>query len=114
MHDIRGAKKSERQFLRRRDVQAIRAELVGDDTCSALGLTVRSPSPALSLCRKLVEAGYDPATPIEAFRGGTLALRVKSIGQAAGLQVNSAGTGFTARSEPRRGSLVSQIAEAAE
>ena len=30
MHDIRGAKKSERQFLRRRDVQAIRAELVGD------------------------------------------------------------------------------------
>jgi len=42
-----------------------RAELVGDDSCSALGITVRSSSPVLALCRKLVDAGHDPATPLE-------------------------------------------------
>jgi hypothetical protein len=39
--------------------------------------------------------------PLEAYRGGTLALRVKSIGQAAKLQVNSNGTGFEPAGERR-------------
>jgi hypothetical protein len=33
-----------------------------------------------ALCRRLVEAGHDPATPLEIYRGATLALRVRSIG----------------------------------
>jgi hypothetical protein len=47
------------------------AELRGDDICDALGIAVRSSSPVLALCRKLVRAGYGPATPLEAYRGDT-------------------------------------------
>jgi hypothetical protein len=71
----------------------VRAELTGDDTASALGITVKSGSPILALCRKLVEAGHDPNTPLEAFRNGTLALRVKSIGLGAHLKMGSTGSG---------------------
>ena len=88
----------------------IRAELVGSDTCTALGITVTSSSPVLGLCRQLVEAGHDPSTPLEAYRGETPALRVKSIGQAAGLEVNSGGKGF----KPRPAPPVSPFREAAE
>jgi hypothetical protein len=35
---------------------AIRAELVADDSCCALGMTVRGPAPVLALCRLLVAA----------------------------------------------------------
>jgi hypothetical protein len=67
----------------------IRAELSGADTCSsALGITAKSDAPVLALCRKLVDAGHEPNTPLEAYRGDMLALRVKSIGQGAQLQVN--------------------------
>lgn len=114
MRDVRGLAKREREFLRRRDVRAICAALERDDTCSALGITVRSSSPVLALCRKCVYAGHDPATPLEAYRGDTLALRVKSIGRAAALEVASHGAGFISAAKRRRGSLVSQIAEAAE
>ena len=43
---------------------AIRAELIADDSCCALGMTVHGPAPVLALCRLLVEAGHDPATPL--------------------------------------------------
>jgi hypothetical protein len=92
----------------------LRAELTGSDMAAAAGITVRAGSPVLVLCRKLVEAGHDPSTPLEAYRGHTLALRVKSIGRAAGLEVNSSGAGLKPVREPRRALLVSQIAEAAE
>jgi hypothetical protein len=41
----------------------------------------------LSLCRQLVAAGHDPAEQAEAYRGATLALRIRSLGEAAGLTV---------------------------
>jgi hypothetical protein len=44
-------------------------------------------APALALCRKLVEAGHDPAPALEAYRGETLCLHIRSIGEAAGLTV---------------------------
>lgn len=66
MQDARGVKRAERQFHRRQPGRAIRADLEGDDTCSALGVTVRSSSPVLALCRQLVDAGHDPTTPLEA------------------------------------------------
>jgi|SRR6516164_7440881 hypothetical protein len=85
----------------------IRAELSGD-TCAALGITAQSSSPVLALCRQLIEAGHDPSTPLEVYRGETLALRIRSIGEAAGLEVNSAGTGFKPSRQPRPAPLVRQ------
>jgi hypothetical protein len=72
----------------------VRSELTGDNTCSALGFTAKSFSPVLALCRQLVEAGHDPSMPLEAWRGDVLCLRVRSIGEAAGLEINPRGTGF--------------------
>jgi hypothetical protein len=53
----------------------------------------KSQSPVLALCRKLIDAGHDPATALEVYRGDTLALRVGSIGQAARLKIGSSGSG---------------------
>ena len=78
-------------------VAPIRAELTGSNLCSALVLTTRAPAPVLALCRQLVAAGHDPALPLEAYRGVTLCLRVRSIGEAARLEINGEGTGFRRR-----------------
>jgi len=67
--------------------QTIRAELVGSDTCLAAGFTANGSMPGLKLCRRLVEAGHDPAARLEVYRGAVLALTVKSIGEGAGLSV---------------------------
>jgi hypothetical protein len=99
-----------RQFRNNR----IRAELVGSDSCSALGIPVKADTPVLALCRKLVEAGHNPATPLEAYRSHALCLRVRSIGEAAALEVNSKGTGFKPARAVRIASLMRQTAEVAE
>jgi hypothetical protein len=72
----------------------IRAELARDDHAIARGIVTRGSSPVLKLCRLLVDAGHDPSTPLEAWRNGVLCLRVRSIGEAAGLELNGDGTGF--------------------
>jgi ribosomal protein L19 len=72
----------------------IRAKLIADESCSALGITVRGPAPVLALCRRLVEVGHDPATAIEAWRGDVLCLQIRSIGQAAQLRLATHGIGF--------------------
>jgi len=74
--------------------QVTRAELCGDDVCDARGITVRSSSPVLAMCRALVESGHHPTMPLEAYRGETLCLRVRSIGEAANIEVNG-NTRFT-------------------
>jgi len=72
----------------------IRAELSSDSYATALGVTVRSPSPVLALCKKLIEVStYAAETPLNAYRGRTLCLRVFGIGEAARLSVASAGNG---------------------
>jgi hypothetical protein len=73
---------------------AVRAELTGSDRCSAIGIEVRGAAPVLALCRKLVDAGHDPATPLEAWRGAVLCLRVRSIVAGARLTVNESRTAF--------------------
>jgi hypothetical protein len=78
---------------------AIRAELIADDSCSALGMTVRGPAPVLALCRLLVEARHDPARPLEAWRGNVRCLRIRSIGAAAALRIGTHGVGFETLSE---------------
>jgi hypothetical protein len=75
-------------------IAAIRAELIGSDRCSAIGIVARSTAPVLALCRLLVEAGHDPATPLEAWRGTTLCLRVRSLGEGAALRIGTHGVGF--------------------
>jgi len=72
----------------------IRAELSGDDIAEACGYRVRSSSPVLAICRDLLDAGCFPWEPLEAWRGPVPCLRIRSIGEAAGLEVNAKGTGF--------------------
>jgi hypothetical protein len=71
----------------KRKLLAIRARLVGSNTCSAAGKTAIGPAPVLALCRRLVAAGLDPNLALEIYRGHTLALFVRSIGEAATLTV---------------------------
>jgi len=59
-------------------MSAVRAEIVGSTTARAnvLGYTVTVSGhhgPVLRLCRELIRAGVDPDTPLEAYRGDTLA-----------------------------------------
>jgi hypothetical protein len=74
--------------------KVIHAELAWSDHATACGIVARSSSPVLRLCHLLVDAGHDPALPLEAWRNGVLCLRVRSIGEAAGLRVNNKGTAF--------------------
>ncbi len=79
--------------------QVIRGELIGSDRCSALGTIATGHAPVLALARLLIEAGYDPATPLEAWRGDILALRIRSIGEGARLRTATHGLGFECLSE---------------
>lgn len=67
------------------DELIIRATIATTESnrCEAEGYSVRANAPVLALCRKLVENGYDPARPLHAYRGDTLALTVTSIGHGA-------------------------------
>jgi len=94
--------------------EPIRAELVGSQMARAEGITVTSSSPVLALCRQLVEAGHDPSTPLHAYRGDVLALRVKSIGLGARLEINGNGTGFRLSTQTGRRPLACSFREAAE
>jgi hypothetical protein len=86
----------------------VRAQLLGDHTCSALGITVSSGAPVLALCRKLVEAGHDPSLPLEAWRGDTLCLWVRSIGEGGQLEIAGNGVGFRRPSKMGTASHVRQ------
>lgn len=88
--------------------ECVRAEIIGSDTCTALGITVRSPSPVLGMCRALVAAGHHPATPLQAWRGPMLCLAIKTIGEAADFEVNAHGTDFIRHRERRPASPVRQ------
>jgi hypothetical protein len=91
----------------------IYADLSNNDVCQALGIKIQSPSPLLDLCRALVEAGCDPTTPLEAYRGKTLCLRVRSIGEAAKLKIGGDGVSFRPVPEPVTASPMRSQREAA-
>jgi hypothetical protein len=73
------------------------AHLIGSSTCTGSGITANSPTPVLALCRQLIAAGLDPDQAMDVYRGATLALRVRSLRQAARLEINGHGTGFVVR-----------------
>ena len=67
----------------------ILAQLSSDSFATAEGLTTHSGSPVISLCRALIAAGHASSTPMEVYRGQTLALIVRTIGKAAQLEVDA-------------------------
>lgn len=69
------------------------SHLTGMDTAKALGVTAQG---VIALARKLIDAGHDPTAPLEAYRGATLCLRIRAIGEAARLRLGSHGVGFEA------------------
>jgi hypothetical protein len=73
----------------------IRAAIIEDDLCEAEGYSVRAYAPVLAMCRKLIEAGFDPAQSLHAYRGDgrTPCLRVSSIGYGARFTVKDGPTG---------------------
>jgi len=93
-----------------RSSQLIRAELIGSDRCSAAGLTASGHAPVLALARLLIDAGHNPVTPLEVWRGDRVCLHVRSIGEAARLRVASHGVGFEVVSERTAGPPVSSDA----
>ena len=66
---------------------ARRVMVIGSNQAEANGVTARGHAPVLALCRALIEAGHDPNTSIAAYRGATLCLKVRSIGEGARLTV---------------------------
>ena len=72
------------------DATTRRAELIGSNTCTACGITVRRHAPVLAMCRRMIEAGHDPSARLEVYRGAVLALTVRSIGEGSQLTVKSA------------------------
>ena len=53
----------------------IRSEIIRSNQCVSEGYSVTASAPVLAMCRKLIEARYDPATPLHAYRGDTLCAR---------------------------------------
>jgi hypothetical protein len=86
----------------------IRAELVGDDIATALDITARSSTPIIRLCAMLIEAGLDPAARLHVYRGNTLALTVRSIGEGAQLVINGRGTWLQPRPCVKRARAMSR------
>lgn len=70
-----------------RQEHAVRAEIIGEDRCEAENLSARGPSLVLALCRKLIEAGFDPGRPPHVYRGAVPALSIRSIAAGARLTV---------------------------
>jgi hypothetical protein len=81
----------------------LRVDLSSDpiaSVSSASSLAVHTGAPLIALSRKLLELGLDPATPLNAYRGKTLCLRVLGIGEAAQLEVTGSGRFTVRRSGP--------------
>jgi hypothetical protein len=72
----------------------ILAQLSSDSFCTALGITVTAAAPVLALCRKLIASStYASSTPLDAYRGDTLCLKVRSIGEAAQFRMGGTTSG---------------------
>lgn len=68
----------------------IEAKLIGSNECRARGITTRGQAPVLAMCRALLGVRFDASRPLHVYRGKTLALKVRSIGEGAKLTVSDA------------------------
>ena len=80
--------------------QPIIAQFIKSNICTAEGLEVRANGPGLAMCRKLLEADYDPDRPLHCFRGDTLAMKISSIAYGARYSVSEPSTGSGVRLAP--------------
>ena len=83
------------------------AELIGSDTAAALGITAKGTTPILDLCRQLVEAGSDPTSRLECYRGSVLCLTIRSVVEGSRVRVATHGSGFAPLHECTTAPLVS-------
>jgi hypothetical protein len=92
--------------------RGLRGDLIGSNQATAAAVVATGHAPVTKLCRQLIEAGHDPALPLEVYRGTTLCLRVHSIGQGARLTVedNNIGRPRFVRHRPRIGGAAPPIA----
>ena len=81
-------------------LKPILAQFIKSDRCTAEGLEVRANAPGLGMCRKLLEAGYDPDRPLHCYRGETLAMKISSISYGAKYSVSEPSTGSGVRLVP--------------
>ena len=81
-------------------LKRILAQFIKSDRCTAEGLEVRANAPGLAMCRKLIEAGYDPNRPLHCFRGEEIAMTISSIGYGAEYSVSEPSTGSGVRLVP--------------
>ena len=82
---------------------------------STSSLAVHAGAPVIALSRKLLDGGLDPTTPLECYRGTTLCLKVRSVGEAARLYVAATTTGrpvFRREASRVRAPLMSQSSRA--
>jgi hypothetical protein len=87
------------------DAAPLRAEILAEDVAVCGTIVATGHAPVLKLCRMVVAAGHDPGLSLEAWRGGdVLCLRVRSIGEAATLEVRPAKSGTPVFVHTSRGS----------
>jgi hypothetical protein len=78
----------------------IKGEFSKSNICTAEGLEVKANAPALPMCRKLLQAGFDPERPLHCYRGETLAIKISSIRYGAKYSVSEPSTGSGVRLVP--------------
>ena len=69
------------------EAKAIKAEIYKLNQAEAEGIVAVGKAPVLNLCRKLIAAGHDPGSRLEAYRGSTLCLHVRRLDEGAALAV---------------------------
>jgi hypothetical protein len=76
--------------------EPIRAEFIKHDTITGEGITITRPKGGVvyPFCRRLLAAGYDWQRPLHVYRGDTLCITVKSIGEGARWTLLELETGF--------------------
>jgi hypothetical protein len=68
-------------------VAEVRIDLIGSDAAAFGDEVLTHRTPIFEWCRRLVARGYDPATPLVAYRVGRAAIRIRAIGEGAELTV---------------------------
>ena len=105
--ELQGRAEIEKGVRINRATMVIRPQISSDTIAVSCGIEVHTGSPLLALCRRLLDEGCNPASPLEAYRGNTLCLTVRSIGEAAQLEV--VGHRFTQAKRRSAASPISSI-----